>query len=341
MAESSLLASYGSQPYGGQPYGGRQDLGYGGAGYGYGVMGAPAEDNAGFVQKLARKPFATSRRRRLNIVPALICLFLPWGLFVFDFWISSFAIRYDNPWVYDVAVAGSVFVVLVFAAAAVWSRYKIYLRDTERDPSWILFLAVSMTLACAVGLFQGENNYRANARPYYDFHSLSSYTGVHVDGARGQQVMDAGAVAFAPGTGLDITRSEGWKEGTMYCVAPIVLGNATPATYDFWAVGTDCCSGYRPNFHCEGWYQKDYGGLRVMDGSKDKYRLAVQQAEAAYGIRAVHPLFFEWMRDPIKTVNGWQSKAWNTFVIWIFAWLAFQAFCVVVAALAFARLGAP
>ena len=42
--------------------------------------------------------------------------------------------------------------------------------------------------------------------------------------------------------------SEAPKEaGVRYCVVPIVNGEAKPASYDFWAVGTNCCE---QNFKC-------------------------------------------------------------------------------------------
>jgi len=321
------------------------DAGYGGVGGAYDPMASiPVENRggAGLLSKFQRKPFVSSQRKRLNAVPLLVCLLLPCALFAFVFWISSFSIRYDSPWIYDLGLIVSGLVVLVFLGTAVGSRFKFLTKETERDPSWLMFLAISMILAFVVAYYEGDKNYKGFTRPYLDTHNLNTYTDIYPDRMRGQQLLDAGIMEFARGTSLDISKSEGWKDGSMYCVAPITLGNATLPTYDFWAVGTDCCAGNKPDFHCQGWKSADWGALRIMsNGNRGKYRLAVQQAEAAYGIRAVHPLFFEWMRDPIKTVNGWQSKAWNTFVIWIFAWLAFQAFCVVVAALAFARLGAP
>merc|ERR1719254_368339 len=77
-------------------------------------------------------------------------------------------------------------------------------------------------------------------------------------------------------------------------------GNGTEAaprllSYDFWAVGTNCC-GEPPNddFEC-GEYSNPLAraGLRVLAGESenDLYMSAVKQAEANYGIRAANPLF--------------------------------------------------
>jgi len=289
---------------------------------------------------LQRKPFLRGMKRRMNWVPMFLSLFLPWGIFVAVFMVTSFSIRYTNPWVFDIVVAVSAIVLLAIIIMAVVKRLRTFSSNPDYEPSWLTFLAASTLVAFVLAYVTADSVYSNYTKRYLDFSNLNSYTGIYPNRMRGAQLMDAGEVQFADGTRLDISRSMGFKKGQIYCVAPITFGNQTLPTYDFWAVGNGCCSGNQADFHCSGWSSPQSGGLRLMDGgSRGFYRLAVQQAEAAYQIRAAHPLFFTWTPNVQEVIEGWQQKAQSSFVLWTFAYLLFQAFVVVVAALAFSRLG--
>mmetsp|Transcript_61370 Transcript_61370/g.179367 ORF Transcript_61370/g.179367 Transcript_61370/m.179367 type:complete len:341 (-) Transcript_61370:76-1098(-) len=301
------------------------------------AMPVPVEKCSWVTGLQQRKPFVPGQRRRLNFSPLLLCLFAPWVLFVIVSWVSSFSVRHDNPYVFYFVMAACAIVVLVLIGMAVSRRLKLF-SNGEREPSWIIFLATSMAVALALSFLSGNRSYTQYMRPYIDFHNLNAYTNIYPDRMRGQQLMDAGAVQFAEGTTLDIGRSMGFKHGSIYCVAPISYGNETMKTYDFWAVGTDCCSGNQADFHCSGWNGPHGGGFRLMGGGREYYRLAVQQAEATYGIKAAHPLFFTWASRPLETIEDWYAQARSAFIIGIFAYLLLQAFLVVCAALAFSKI---
>merc|ERR1740117_1536623 len=123
--------------------------------------------------------------------------------------------------------------------------------------------------------------------------------------------MDAGRMTFAKGSRLDLTKSMAFRNVDTYCVAPIVGKNETNQTrrtsYDFWAVGLNCCTGRVGDFNC-GEYNNPHAlsGLRVMqEEQRNFYHLAVNQAEASYGIQANHPLFFYWMQDTTAEVSAY------------------------------------
>jgi len=297
----------------------------------YGALTAPHAEQ--------RKLFLRFQRRRMNAAAIMLNLFVPWFLFCTTYAASALSIRYESPGMYALIVGCTFLAMLVPCGIAVKLRQNLH-ADSEREPAWHIFLALCMIIAWFGGFSLGDVNYRLYTRPYCDMMNLNTYTELSTAMRRGQQIMDAGTVQFATGTRLDINKSMGFKSKTLYCVAPITIGNASLPTYDFWAVGTDCCSGGKANFHCPDWNQrKAIGGLRLLsDDTRPFYRLAVQQAETAYGIKAAHPLFFTWVKDPMQLVEGWRHGAQQACLCWIFAHLLVQAFFVLAASIVFARI---
>merc|ERR1719352_328989 len=120
-----------------------------------------------------------------------------------------------------------------------------------------------------------------------------------------------------------------------YCVAPIGSSAAssgpTLASYDLWVVGKNCCRTDNPTFAC-GEYQNinARSGLRQTDEAERLYyNLAVQQAEAAYGITAKHPIFFHWVEDSDMTMQSYFTKGFRSWVFMIFCHMCVNAFVVV------------
>lgn len=305
------------------------------------ATGYGAAYDKGDMGSLEKGTFLRGQRRRLNVNPIAISVLLPWGLFTAVYAVLSFSLRYNQPQVSFLILVGAFLCVFAAGAWALAQRFKRFM-SSEREPSWLLFLAISMGLAFLAAYVLGNSNYSANMRPYFDMMNLNNYTDIYPSRMRGQQLMDAGVIEFTQGTRLDIAKSMGFRNGQVYCVAPITLGNETLPTYDFWVVGTGCCSGNQADFHCPNFNNPhSNGGLRLMnDGARGFYRLAVQQAEATYRIRAVHPLFFEWVVNPMDTVEGWRQSGRSEFLVWMFSYFVFQTFLVAAATLAFSKLGA-
>lgn len=345
-----MAYNYGSaMPQGPYNYGGSQ--GYGEqqlAAYGpsdqWVVRGAP---DAGFGVKTV---FLQGRRKRLNIVAMLLGLFLPWIVFSIVYAVMSFSLHYQQPWLCYSIVAAAFFIVIATFCFASTSLKKRRAGDMAREPSWYIFLAITTFLGWAAGVVAGDTNFFTNMQPFFDILNLNTYPGVNPSLMKGQQLMDAGRIMFAEGTQLDIGRSMGFRNMDLYCVAPITTAasvstngpNATRLeTYDFWAVGTNCCSGSAADFHCGEFNNpRARAGLRLMrDDQRAFYRLAVQQAEAAYNIKATHPLFFTWMQDPNQEVGAYQDDGMKYYLLGMFTYFSFQLFAVICASLAFSKMG--
>mmetsp|Transcript_74506 Transcript_74506/g.155315 ORF Transcript_74506/g.155315 Transcript_74506/m.155315 type:complete len:320 (+) Transcript_74506:251-1210(+) len=281
-----------------------------------------------------------NRRHRSNPVSVASCIFVPVMVFAVVFSINGFSMHYNNA---STCTTLS-FCMLGFVLLLGWSAAVRFLKMGEgQDPKWTTFIFITALAAWIFGYVFGNKNFRVNIRPYMDIMSLNLYPDIDPAEYRSQQVMDAGRIYFSEGTKLDLDHSMGFKNYDTYCVSPIVSKDNKTAgdSYDFWAVGMNCCSGHIPDFHCGDFDNpKARAGLRLMnDGQRAYFRLAVQQAEAAYKIRAPHPVFVYWMEDPMSEVNAYQDAGYKYWLIGVSVVAGVQILLVVLAAVAFSLLG--
>eukprot|EP00933_Yihiella_yeosuensis_P022096 TRINITY_DN173_c0_g1_i1.p1 TRINITY_DN173_c0_g1~~TRINITY_DN173_c0_g1_i1.p1 ORF type:complete len:342 (+),score=58.76 TRINITY_DN173_c0_g1_i1:120-1145(+) len=290
-----------------------------------------------------------TKHRRINVVSACICLFLPWLTFCFTSAAYSFSMHYYYP---DVMKIITYLIAVPLALATVLKLYttftklmnKSWVRDGGESASWLLFALVSCSVAFAMAISFGNYNFAANMQPYYDLMNLESYVGVNPAQMRGQELMDAGKVEFAKGVKLDTKNAIGFKNLDTYCVAPITFGTNVLASYDFFAVGKNCCldTPGGVQYHCGAYNDKHArSGVRIIDDAdRDFYRLAVQQAQSAFAIKAIHPLFFHWTSDAQTDVDAYKRAGYQALLLGIMTHFVVQTFLVFTAVSCFARLNA-
>jgi len=189
---------------------------------------------------------------------------------------------------------------------------------TKADRSSRIWLLSMTIVSCVGGYYAGQFVNREYKHPYYEYAQLKIYKGVDTKAEPGARFTDAGIVYFKGGTGLKRNRNACLKNDHAYCVAPIVQCGETgvcgeldsltdTGSFDYWAVGKDCCGCPAGEFRCGMWDNPlTHAGLRLLNEEKDSlyYRLAVKQWEATYGKSAKQPLFFDWTLRPAKESKG-------------------------------------
>jgi len=196
---------------------------------------------------------------------------------------------------------------------------------------WPVLLLLFSCIFAICGLLIGHHLWNDLLDPYFQLKKLQMYRDINPAEVPGVRLQDAGLVDFQYFVGID--RGKGGcflNSGDTYCVAPIVWdGTSTPevhysmkglpqtGSYDYFAVGKNCCPCPNRDFHCGEWDNPlAYGGMRSLDfKARPYYQLALESWQASYGKTSRTPLFFEWVQGP-----EWKWKGlWNRFVqlIWL------------------------
>lgn len=288
--------------------------------------------------------FLDGRGKQVLNVGGLILTYVgPISLFIFILNCDSF-LRYYHPQAAGFADFAGWVIVLTLAYFAstkmqrrAHSKADPFLRRSlkEAEPSWYAFIAISCFLAVVLAAVLGSYNYFTNMKFIYGYLDLNTYKGVNPSAGSGQTYMDAGHLVFVNTSKLDLGRSMGFNDDTMYCVAPIVSGIERPAIYDFWAVGTNCCSGHAADFHCGPFNDgAAHEGMRLLrDDQRPYFQLAVQQAEAVYQIKANRPIFLHWTKDANAEMADYRHNAFMNYMFWIFCFVGFHTFTTILAVL--------
>lgn len=212
---------------------------------------------------------------------------------------------------------------------------------TPHEPTWFTFLAAACFVAWLAGIILGSANYSARMLPYYDLASMGIARDVDPGHAGAKQYLDVSRIIFQEGVRVAEEYSLGYKDTTTYCVAPIVgkggLNSTGVMSYDYWAVGIDCCEPVPPaRFWCGNADLTDplaHAGVRWMFQTQDEYfRLAIEQAEAEYGYRARSPMLLTWTEDPIEDVEALRRSGIHFVVSWALLHAVAQV-CLVVSVL--------
>lgn len=207
-----------------------------------------------------------------------------------------------------------------------------------RSRSWralggILLLAATVSAGIA-----GEVIWRLYSQQFYTVLGMMTYEGIDPTLTSGTRAMDGGIVHFTENTRLYPSMGMSFAGWSTYCVAPLApLSNATSTgSYDFWAVGVDCCARGGTAFRCGEWQNhRAHSGLRVVgEDTATYYRLAVQQAEAAYNIQARNPLFFYWLEDPETEHRRLFSTAFRAWILCNSAHFMLNTFVIITHAIA-------
>eukprot|EP00928_Gymnodinium_smaydae_P022395 TRINITY_DN18828_c0_g1_i1.p1 TRINITY_DN18828_c0_g1~~TRINITY_DN18828_c0_g1_i1.p1 ORF type:complete len:449 (+),score=88.60 TRINITY_DN18828_c0_g1_i1:86-1432(+) len=182
----------------------------------------------------------------------------------------------------------------------------------------------SVVLGACFGTMGWNNMWRQ----YWWTRTGAVYDSVAADTPAGAR-SDAAVLNFGPDTLVDVSRSAGYRDGSIYCVAPIV----SPATassltgltrVNYWAIGVDCCQSFG-GFTCGDSrnYKGATGVVMLDDGfpcpgcNADEFRKAIAKAEAEHDlVSSPAVLMVRWAQsaDAVQNHQLWQALGFLTVV---------------------------
>lgn len=287
----------------------------------------------GSANNLSKK---TSEKKPMNIGLVVGCLAVPLLIFIVTYYTMSFSLRY---W----ASIGA------YAVAAIMLLSALGLGGLAASGDrWFGLMSVLGIAGWIWAMAAANENFLINMQPYNDLQQLTVYKDVDPSKDLSNQYLDFGILGFVKQAELDPKLSMSFKNRDTYCVAPVKVSGAKTQTYDYWAVGMNCCGSHHNfynvhDFQCGGWNNPRHearSGVRVMrESNRAFYQLAASQAAAAYDIPVgANPIFFEYVADPAASINALQDDGMHNFVRAIFNFFCLDLGVVVIAMIAFSKL---
>jgi len=189
---------------------------------------------------------------------------------------------------------------------------------------WPFWKFVMIWVAVGLGSYIGNYIWNQCFLPYTNVARLQAYRNIIPESTSGVRLQDAGLIKFNDTVGVDRSRTGCLKNGATYCIAPIVTGGVLPSCtdspgahgYDLFMTGVDCCT-CPGEFRCGAWDKPGtLGGYRVTTEDDRKFfRLAVQDWSSTYGKHYKHPVFFNWVSEPVQTWSNFSSRGYQLLTL--------------------------
>eukprot|EP00437_Effrenium_voratum_P029689 CAMPEP_0181412570 /NCGR_PEP_ID=MMETSP1110-20121109/8492_1 /TAXON_ID=174948 /ORGANISM="Symbiodinium sp., Strain CCMP421" /LENGTH=309 /DNA_ID=CAMNT_0023535291 /DNA_START=66 /DNA_END=995 /DNA_ORIENTATION=+ len=254
--------------------------------------------------------------------------------FALTYWCTSSEIRESSSTV-------AMLIPAILAVIALLSNYigLARYRSKRTSRAWLV-MALCLWAGIATGLVLGNDYWWLGLAKSKEYRQMASYVNINPSADKGGSFMDAGAVYFKDGSRVERSKAIAFRNGLTYCVAPISLdpleaiGNTSakktstgfliPASgsLDFWAVGTDCCGTTGTPFDCyDAANPFARAALRVLDNTHtEMYQMAVKEWVATTGIPANHPIFFNWVIDPLALEAQFKSLSNSNLFKFVFVY---------------------
>lgn len=175
-----------------------------------------------------------------------------------------------------------------------------------RDIGWCFVLGVSCGVACILAIWFGSTGYQWYMREFWWMEIGRHYTELDAT-TSAQSRNDASWLHFKEGSHVDTMKTVGYRDGSIYCVAPVLSVNQVTRV-EYWAIGKDCCQ-KRSGFTCGDAGKPGAQSAIALLGKdfveKALYLRAVRQAEATYKLASAEgALLVQWVRDPKSIRDG-------------------------------------
>jgi len=248
-----------------------------------------------------------------------VLVLLPWGIFL---WVLLLR---DVMWHYTVSVSIAVISFLVVTPMVLVAAWGMGKRAT-RIP--LITLSILWLVAACLGIHFGQIGWDHFWRQHWWMRTGFTSADTAAETPAGSR-LDSAVIDFwddktqrsVNGTAVDSSKSAGFKNGRIFCVAPIlspVVASATGITrVNYWAIGIDCCQPLG-HFTCdESRHHSGAYGVVSLDGgfpcpscNVEDFRTAVAKAESAHDLASgTDAIFVRWVKNPgnISWWAGWHA----------------------------------